>query len=157
MIRKIVSGGQTGADRAALDFAIQHSIPHGGWCPKGRLAEDGTIDPKYQLKETSTDIYGQRTQQNVVDSDGTAIFTVAPVLDGGSMLTAEFVEIHHKPGIHLSRIKTSDPVAELKAFIARHNIAILNVAGSRASKEPDVYAFTKTTLEMVERHALFTQ
>ena len=79
-IEKIVAGGQTGADIAALDFAIERSIPHGGWCPLGRKAEDGTIDPRYTLKETPSSGYVQRTEWNVRDSDGTVGFSIAPVL-----------------------------------------------------------------------------
>jgi len=69
-LEKIVSGGQTGVDRAALDFAIESDLPHGGWCPKGRLAEDAILDSRYQLKETPLAIYEQRTEWNVRDSDG---------------------------------------------------------------------------------------
>ena len=78
-VEKIVSGGQTGADRAGLDFAIAHGIPHGGWCPKGRKAEDGTIPERYGLSETSRADYLQRTEANVRESDGTVIFTVVCV------------------------------------------------------------------------------
>lgn len=73
----IISGGQTGADRAALDFAMLHAIPHGGWCQKGRKALNGALDAKYRLKETPSDDYLQRTEWNVRDSDGTAVFTLA--------------------------------------------------------------------------------
>jgi len=92
LIIKIVSGGQTGADRAALDFAIEHGIPHGGWCPKGRQAEDGPIDGRYQLKETPTSDYAQRTEWNVRDSDATVLFSLAPELTGGSKKTARVRE-----------------------------------------------------------------
>ena len=146
MIQKIISGGQIGADRAALDFAIEHNIPHGGWCPKGRLAEDGTIDVKYQLTETSTNIYDQRTQLNVMDADGIVIFTISPTLDGGSKFTADFAVKHRKPWIHLSWKKTNDPGIELKRFIRQHQISILNIAGSRASIEPGIYEFTRSVL-----------
>jgi hypothetical protein len=70
---KIVSGGQTGADRAALDWALAHSVACGGWCSKGRKAENGPIDPKYPLKETPSDVYIQRTEWNVRDSDATVV------------------------------------------------------------------------------------
>ena len=70
---KIVSGGQSGVDRAALDFALENKIPCGGWCPKGRLAEDGRIHHRYPLRETSSTDYRVRTQANVEDSDGTLI------------------------------------------------------------------------------------
>jgi hypothetical protein len=76
---KIVSGGQTGADRAALDWALAHNVPCGGWCPKGRKSEDGPIDPKYLLKETPLAAYLQRTEWNVRDSDATVLFSIAPV------------------------------------------------------------------------------
>lgn len=81
---KLLSGAQTGADRAALDWAIFRDVPHGGWCPKGRKAEDGKIPPQYQLTETPSASYLQRTEWNVRDSDGTVIFTVAAGLAGGS-------------------------------------------------------------------------
>ena len=75
---KIVSGGQTGADRAALDWALRHNVECGGWCPKGRKAEDGPIDPKYPLKETPSAAYLQRTEWNVRDSDATVLFSIEP-------------------------------------------------------------------------------
>ena len=86
-LKKIISGGQTGADRMALDFAIWHEIPHGGWCPKGRKAEDGPLEPKYLLTETPSSSYPQRTQWKVRDSNGSVIFSIASVLTGGSKKT----------------------------------------------------------------------
>src|SRR5229473_2876346 len=100
-IKKIVSGGQTGADRAALDFAIAHQIPHGGWCPKGRKCEDGTLADRYELKETPSNDYPQRTEWNVRDSDGTVIFSIAPVLTGGSKQTVNLAMKHQKPLFHI--------------------------------------------------------
>jgi hypothetical protein len=149
MLKKIISGGQTGADSAALDFAIWHEIPHGGWCPKGRLCENGTIDPRYQLKETSTKNYPQRTEKNVQDSDGTVIFTISPNLTGGSKKTAELAAKHHKPWIHLHCQSGGydGPELPLLEFLREHDIETLNVAGTRASKEPDVYKFVKCTFE----------
>jgi putative molybdenum carrier protein len=98
---RIISGGETGADRAALDFAIEREIPHGGWCPKGRLAEDGVIDERYQLRETSTRNYPQRTEKNILDSDGTIIVTISPKLTGGCKETASLAQKHQKPWVHL--------------------------------------------------------
>ena len=95
LAEKIVSGGQTGADRAALDWSIKNGIPHGGWCPKGRKAEDGPIDGKYQLKETPSSNYPQRTEWNVRDSDGTVVFSVKAVLTGGSKRTVDLARQHH--------------------------------------------------------------
>ena len=146
MIKKIISGGQTGADRAALDFAIYHDIPHGGWCPKGRLAEDGIIEKRYRLTETSTKNYPQRTEKNVNDADGTVIFTVSPKLTGGSKKTAELAIKHSKPWIHL-RGGSCDAPEKLLAFIDKNNIKTLNVAGARDSKESDIYEFVKQMLE----------
>src|SRR4051812_7853330 len=103
MFEKIISGGQTGADRAALDFALQRHIPHGGWCPKGRLAEDGGIPPRYQLRETPGPDSIQRTEWNVRDSDGTVIFSIKELLSGGSKQTARLVARHRKPCLHLSK------------------------------------------------------
>jgi hypothetical protein len=147
VLKKIISGGQTGANSAALDFAIWHDLPHGGWCPKGRLCENGTINPQYQLKETSTKNYPQRTEKNAQDSDGTVIFTMSSKLSGGSKKTAELATKHHKPWIHLHPRTHYEPELPLLEFLSEHNIETLNVAGTRASKEPDVYKFVKYTLE----------
>ncbi len=143
---KIISGAQTGADRAALDWAIFHEIPHGGWCPKGRKAEDGPVAAHYALKETPSASYPQRTQWNVRDSDGTVIFTMATKLSGGSKLTADAAKKLGKPWLHLSAGDYS-PAADLLEFIAAHNIEVLNVAGTRGSKEPEVAKFVKRVLE----------
>lgn len=148
-LEKIVSGGQTGADRAALDVAIRWGFPHGGWCPKGRKAEDGRISAQYQLLETPSASYLQRTERNVRDSDGTVIFTISPTLAGGSMRTAFFAAKHRKPWIHLPRRASTytSPALLLQEFVEENGIRILNVAGTRASKEPDVWGFTYDTLE----------
>jgi hypothetical protein len=103
-IPKIVSGGQTGADRAALDWALEHGLTCGGWCPKGRKAEDGVIEAKYPLKESSSSSYPQRTEWNVRDSDGTVVFSLAPKLTGGSLKTVEFARKHNKHWIHVLEI-----------------------------------------------------
>lgn len=145
-LRKIISGGQTGADRAALDFGFWHDIPHGGWCPKGRLSEDGVIEARYQLQETSTKSYPQRTERNVRESDGTVILTMSAKLSGGSKKTAEFATNHDKPWLHLHPGDWQKEVNLLR-FIDEHRIEVLNVAGTRASKEPGVYQFVKETME----------
>jgi hypothetical protein len=147
-LEKIVSGGQTGADRAALDFAIEHGITHGGWCPAGRFAEDGKIPAKYKLRQTPLPEYPQRTRWNVRDSDGTVIFTIRKTLVGGSLLTWHFAEICRKPCLHISeRADGKTAAKKLRAFIAKHKIKVLNVAGPRASTEPRVAAFSKMVLE----------
>jgi TPR repeat protein len=108
VVERIISGGQTGADRAALDFAIAHGIPHGGWCPRGRKAEDGRIDGRYQLKETPSSSYILRTERNVRDSDGTVVLSISAVLTGGSNRTVELARKHEKPCLHLSATSDGD-------------------------------------------------
>ena len=115
---KIVSGGQTGADRAALDFAIEHGIAHGGWCPKGRPAEDGTIDPRYKLQVTPSSDYVQRTEWNVRDSDGSVVFSIAAALTGGSKETVE----------RLGRLKRSLRVQYVRLYRAKSLFALQNNA-----------------------------
>jgi hypothetical protein len=148
-ISKIVSGGQSGADRAALDFAIESEIPHGGWCPKNRQAEDGRIAPVYSLQETPSEGYEQRTEWNVRDSDGTVIFSLAPRLSGGSLMTQKFARSWGKPELHLSQSKISiEKAAELLlGFITKNQIRVLNVAGPRSSKEADVGNFVTAILK----------
>jgi len=143
---KIVSGGQTGADRAALDWAIANDLPHGGWCPRGRLAEDGIIPAFYRLKETVSTEYEVRTERNIWDSDGTVIFTIGAELSGGSRDTAAIATRLNKPWMHLSKKEAIDPVEELRLFIRKNQVKVLNVAGTRASKEPLVGEFVRNTL-----------
>jgi hypothetical protein len=100
-IEKIISGGQTGADRAALDFAMANNIPHGGWIGKGSKAEDGRLPYKYHLQELATASYSKRTEQIVIDSDGTVIISHGN-LTGGSAQTQGFAILHHKPSLHLA-------------------------------------------------------
>ena len=147
MIQKIISGGQTGADRMALDWAIWHDISHGGWCPKGRKAEDGPIGSRYLLKETTGSNYAQRTEWNVRDSDGTVIFSFASALTGGTKKTVAFAIKNKKPWLHICRDGQYDAAESLLRFISDHKIKVLNVAGPRASKEPQIAAFVKKVLE----------
>jgi len=147
VIEKIVSGGQTGADRAALDWAIAHGLEHGGWCPKGRRSEDGPIDPRYMLQETPSSGYPQRTEWNVRDSDGTVVFTVNPVLTGGSKTTLDFAMKLKKPCFHVCLAGQSSPETELLHFIRSNKVRILNVAGPRASKEPEITSFVREVLD----------
>lgn len=149
-MRKIISGGQTGADRAALDWAIKRGIPHGGWCPKGRRSEDGVIDQRYCLVETPSDDYSQRTEWNVRDSDATAVFSIRKELRGGSLLTVELAAQHNKPVIHLCQEdEQTNHAQELLSFIKKFGISVLNVAGPRASGEPGVYQFVSSVLDSV--------
>ena len=119
-VERIVSGGQTGADRAGLDVAIRHGLLHGGWCPKGRRAETGRVPARYRLKETPRTTYIQRTEWNVRDSDGTAIFTIRPDLRAGSRRTQEFARKYEKPNIHIPLSSTYQPALDLLKFITAH-------------------------------------
>ena len=146
-VPNIVSGGQTGADRAALDFAIEPGIWHSGWCPKGRRAEDGPIDVRYQLEETPSTENDRRTEWNARDSDGTVVFSIGESLAGGSKMTVELAQKYAKPVLHISRNGgPSSPELALLGFVQDHGIKVLNVAGPRASKEPAVGAFVKEVL-----------
>lgn len=150
-IERIVSGGQTGADRAALDWAIRRRIPHGGWCPRGRRAEDGRIPERYQLIETPSRDYGQRTRWNVRDSDATLIVSRAATLLGGSAYTARAARRLGKPWLHVHP-GGDDPKA-IREFLARHRVRVLNVAGPRASGEPGVYEYAIAVLERLAQGA----
>jgi len=138
---KIVSGGQTGVDIAALDAAIKLGIPHGGWCPKGRLAELGTVIPKkYQLKETASPDFDVRTRLNIRDSDGTLI--VAPKdlskITDGTILTINEVKKIQKPYLLLDISKEIDPMV-IKKWIKSNDIEVLNIAGPRESQSKGIY------------------
>ena len=134
----IQSGGQTGADRAALDWAIVKGVPHRGWCPLGRQAEDGTLPEKYLLEETTSTNYAVRTKRNIQDSDGTVIISIELNLDGGSHLTQRLAQEMKKPVLHLHG-QTTAPGIQLRNFIEKHRLQILNIAGPRASREPNIY------------------
>ena len=148
MLKKIISGGQTGADRAALDFAIKRKIPHGGWVPKGRIAEDGPLQKKYKLTEMPSDSYQDRTEQNVIDSDGTVIISHGK-LSGGSAYTQMMAKKHNRLCLHidLNERDILPAVLEILNWLNENGIEILNVAGPRASKDPKIYKLVKEILE----------
>ena len=150
MLKKIISGAQSGADRAALDFAIKMEIPHGGWIPKGRLAEDGPLPSKYNLKEMRTKSYPRRTEKNVVDSDGTLIVSHGK-LTGGSQYTMDMAILHGKSWLHIDLNETSTLEAAQKVidWALDNRIETLNVAGPRASKDPKIYRDVFELLETV--------
>lgn len=140
---RLVSGGQSGADRTALDWAIEQGIQHGGWCPRGRKAEDGVLPECYQLKETPAPCYLQRTEWNVRDSDATLIFTLDAKLDGGSKRTAAFADrlgkpwLHVRPGVHPKYVVR---------FLVKHGVKTLNVAGKRESAAPGIGELVRLVL-----------
>jgi len=144
-LRKIVSGGQTGVDRAALDAGLTHDVPVGGWCPRGRRAEDGGIPDRYPLKETPSDAYEQRTAWNVRDSDGTLIITSGG-LKGGTALTMTEAKRQGRPVLH---VRTTDavPIPMIRAWGEDHDIRVLNVAGPRASEAEGIYEKARRILD----------
>lgn len=144
---KIISGGQTGVDRAALDAALERGMEIGGWCPQDRKAEDGVIPQRYQLVELANAGYMERTRQNVIDSDGTAIIYFA-FPSGGTEQTIGFCIKERKPYVlidaeELTLVRAAEKV---KAFIVRFNISTLNVAGPRASGEARAYPYAKEVI-----------
>jgi hypothetical protein len=133
---KIVSGGQTGVDRAALDAALEMKIPHGGWCPKGRKAEDGAVPAKYQLRETPSKAYAQRTEWNVRDSDATLVLTFGKP-SGGTLFTIWCAKKLKKPFLVANLEKPVD-AEKISARIGTWEASTLNVAGPRESARPGV-------------------
>lgn len=148
MLKKIISGGQTGADRAALDLAIKFNISHGGWIAKGRKTESGPLPLIYDLKEMHTFDYPGRTKQNILDSNGTVIISRGD-LTGGSKLTLSFSRTTGRPNCHIDLLKLDSFEAAiiLQSFILENQIFTLNVAGPRASNDPDIYFEVKSLLE----------
>ena len=152
MIGRLVSGGQSGVDRAALDVALELGVSCGGWCPKDRKAEDGPILDRYPLKETPSSEYSQRTQWNVRDSDGTLILAWGEPT-GGTLLTADVCRGTGKPYLVIDLADEGNRTAAIQA--AREWIAanlaggVLNVAGPRASEHPAVYEQTRAFLRAV--------
>ena len=150
MILKIISGGQTGVDRAALDVAIELSIPHGGWIPKDRKTEDGKLPDKYRLKEMPTSSYAERTVQNAIDSEGTLLL-FRGTLAGGSELTHKTAILHDRPCLHidLGTMNALQAVKTIHSWIVRHRIEILNIAGPRVSEDSEIYDISAKNLRTV--------
>lgn len=144
-LERVVSGGQTGVDRAALDVARQLGLTSGGWCPAGRLAEDGTVPECYPLTETPTSDYEERTQWNVRDSDGTLVLTVGRP-SGGTAYTIECARDCSRPYFVLDLRASDAELRRVTAWLAANRIRTLNVAGPRESKAPGVYRLAKDYL-----------
>ncbi|HKI37880.1 MAG TPA: putative molybdenum carrier protein [Gemmataceae bacterium] len=137
MFTRIISGGQTGVDRAALDVALDLGLTCGGWCPRGRRAEDGPIDHRYPLKETPWDGYPQRTEWNVRDADGTLILTRGTP-DRGTALTVEVAKRYGRAYLVIDLGKPSDP-EEVRTWARAQRVGVLNVAGPRESSCPGIH------------------
>jgi hypothetical protein len=146
---KIISGGQTGVDRAALDVALRHGIECGGWCPVGRLDEFGKIPDHYPIQELQGGGFTERTLQNVKDSDGTVV--IYPVeLHGGTEQTVRFCLELKRPHelINASKISAQGAAKLINDFVAKNKIGILNVAGPRESEWPEGYDYASRSLDI---------
>ena len=160
MLKKIVSGGQAGADRAALDVALEHGLDIGGWIPKGRLAEDGPISHRYEgLLETESADPSVRTALNVRDSDATLILSHGP-LQGGSLLTLEEARRLRRSVLHIDLAASPEGLAarQLCEWLQRVDPSTLNVAGPRASQDAAIYRsvveLLRAVLPQLAKHAL---
>lgn len=181
---KVVSGGQTGVDRAALDAALVTGIPAGGWCPRGRLAEDGTIPEHYPLREAPSPEPAVRTELNVRDSDGTLILTPAHALTEGTLYTLQMTIKHRRPCLLIlikedrketPALRPSESITVIHTtpdeltgqpktlarkvidWLERNNISTLNVAGPRESKAPGIYQLAFCLLKVLFCHLLTNQ
>jgi len=151
-LEKIVSGGQTGVDRGALDAALFLGVACGGWCPRGRLAEDGPIDETYPLTETASSRYSERTERNVVDSDATLILCTGTP-SGGTRLTVSVAKKHSRPFL-VADPRRDEAFDAVSSWLDSLNVAVLNVAGPRESGSPGIGRAARDFMEKVlARHA----
>lgn len=150
MLKKIVSGGQTGVDRGALDAALAAGLPCGGWCPEGRLAEDGIIPERYPLRELHGGGYAERTAANVRDSDGTLVLHFGPVT-GGTRLTVEACERVGRRCLLVdgAALDPGQSAEQAAAFVQAGNIEVLNVAGPRESQAPGAGEFARQVVAVM--------
>ena len=142
LLGTLVSGGQAGAERAVLDWAIENQVEHGGWCPQGRRAEDGFIPTTYELRETRTRNYAEALGKNIHESDATLIVTISRKLNGALKHAVETAKRAHKPLLHLSKnVPLDENALRLRAFIEDEQIERLHITGSRASDEEGIEDF----------------
>lgn len=149
-VKKIISGGQTGVDRAALDVAIELGIEHGGACPKGRLAEDGEIPEVYNLQETRSDDPKVRTRRNIRDADATLIISPRP-LTGGTAATERIATKRGRPFMIISPNDKVEIAQTVREWLIANKVETLNVAGPRASEVPDIYHLAMAILLAILR------
>lgn len=149
-VKMIISGGQTGVDRAALEIAIELSIPHGGFCPRGRLAEDGPIPAHFLLKETESDRYYVRTECNVLYAEGTLILYRGR-LSRGTTLTRKYAQRHRKPSlcVSLKPGREGPQIARIRTWLHERRIQVLNIAGPRESSAVGIAAEAKNFLRQL--------
>jgi hypothetical protein len=143
----IVSGGQTGVDRAALDFALSNGLICSGWCPKGRMAEDGFINPRYTLSETNSADPKTRTEMNVLESDATLIIYNGE-MDSGTRLTKDLAFEYRRP-LFVWRIGTNTNINQFKRWLQNNQVQTLNIAGPKASNAADIYGETLDLLDVL--------
>ncbi len=147
-LRKIVTGGQTGADQGALSACVQSGFPYGGWVPKGRRTEKGKVPDRYRMRQHGSRHYPARTEANVRDSDCTVVFAYGKP-DGGSLLTIDFAKQHGRPCLKVDLNRPhGQVVATVVRWIKRHcpDNGVLNVAGSRRSKAPGIHRAVKRVM-----------
>jgi hypothetical protein len=144
-LRRIVSGGQTGVDRAALDAALGASFPCGGWCPRGRKAEDGPIPARYPLREAAGSAYIERTRLNAEEADATLILTLGR-MDRGTRATARHLDTAGTPWLAIDLTHEPDPGRVLD-WLTETGVGTLNVAGPRESSAPGIHAAARAYLD----------
>jgi predicted Rossmann-fold nucleotide-binding protein len=150
---KVISGGQTGVDRAALDVALKHGIECGGWCPAGRLDEFGRIPDQYPLQELEAGGFTERTLQNVKDSDGTVVIYPGKLYGGTEQAVRCCVELkRHYELIDASKLATEDAAKFTTEFVHNNKISILNIAGPRQSEWPEGYDYASRAVEAFLTH-----
>lgn len=150
MVKKIISGGETGAERAALDVAVELDIPYSGWIPQGRKTEDPLLPPRYQLREIPDEGYGKGQEQNVIDSEGTLILSHGD-LTGYSAFTRQVAEKRGRPWIHIdfSNRSAFSSAQLVNAWIIKYGIEIVHITGSDSSEDPDIYDAAQRFLKAV--------
>ena len=150
MIKKMISGGQIGAEQAALDVAIKLGVSHSGWIQKGRRTQSWTLPEKYQLKEMDTASFKGRIERNVTDSDGTLIISHGS-LAGGADYSREMTVKHNRPCLHINLRETPGffAASTINTWALENSIEVLNVTGSRSSEDAEIYKATMDVLESV--------
>lgn len=151
-LQKIVSGGQTGVDRGALDATLAANFSCGGWCPEGRQAEDGPIPDRYPLTTLPGANYLERTSRNVIDSDATLVLYFGE-LSGGTLKTVEFCDRFRKPVLALNgnAFNADTAASKAAAFVQSHAIRVLNVAGPRESGHAGARLYAEAVISLLLR------